>query len=522
MLINIIKKIMTILSTLLLGIMCSFCSDTIDVYAGQYGEGQTTDEPEAPEEVGPMMPITSLQNPDRGFHLECNLLADQMKSPYNNYEIFEDNMYQKKVEQVGATEDNLTLVQQYIYLTKWVSKDIDSQGLENISKIFDLMKAKGYKAILRFAYNHAGLGNSGGESKQWILRHIEQLTPLLNEHIGQIATVQVGFIGAWGEWHTSPLENDQAAKNAIVSALLRALPAPYCVEMRYPNHKKALTLEQEENRGRIGYANDYFTAGEHALAPGNDFVPNTDDYRTVAAEVKANNFYVSGEIPYNEDSEWGLDYKISPINTLRIFREHRYSAFDITQNYELNIISWKQVKVYPSLLNDNHILFDESYFKDKEGNAVSRSFFNFVRDHLGYRLNLKSESTVEVKNGNLDYNLTITNTGFATVINPKEVYLVLISGDDQVVKEMKLNVDPKTWIPSTNEEPNQAALYTVKGNVSVGMTGTYKVGIWMPEKVDNLKYNSTYAVKFAPTDKLTHWYDAAHKYAVNLIGEVTF
>ena len=37
MLIN-IKKTMTILSTLLLGIMCSFCSDTIDVYAGQYGE----------------------------------------------------------------------------------------------------------------------------------------------------------------------------------------------------------------------------------------------------------------------------------------------------------------------------------------------------------------------------------------------------------------------------------------------------------------------------------------------------
>ena len=37
MLIN-IKKTMTILSTLLLGIMCSFCSDTIDVYAGQYGD----------------------------------------------------------------------------------------------------------------------------------------------------------------------------------------------------------------------------------------------------------------------------------------------------------------------------------------------------------------------------------------------------------------------------------------------------------------------------------------------------
>ena len=54
MLIN-IKKTMTILSTLLLGIMCSFCSDTIDVYAGQYGEEEGTNEPETPEVVGEIL-----------------------------------------------------------------------------------------------------------------------------------------------------------------------------------------------------------------------------------------------------------------------------------------------------------------------------------------------------------------------------------------------------------------------------------------------------------------------------------
>lgn len=521
MLIN-IKKTMTILSTLLLGIMCSFCSDTIDVYAGQYGEEEGTNEPETPEIVGKIVQIESLRNPDRGFHLECNLLADQMKSPYNDYEVYGEDLYTKKMEQFGAKNDNLTLVQQYIYLTKWVSKDLDAEALGNVRKIFELIKSQGLKAILRFAYNHEGLGTSGGESKQWILRHIEQLTPLLNEYVGQIATIQVGFIGAWGEWHTSPLMNDQSAKNAVVSALLRALPAPYCVEMRYPNHKKALTLEQEEYRGRIGYANDYFTAGEHPLAPGNDFIPNTDDYKTVANEVKADNFYMSGEIPYKEDTEWGLSSLISPMTSLRILREHRYSAFDVTQNYDLNIMSWKQVKVYPSLLNDNHILFDESYFKDAEGNEVVRSFYEFVRDHLGYRLNLQKESVVEAKNGNLEYDLTITNTGFATVINPKEVYLVLVSGDNQVVKEIKLDVDPKSWVPSTDQEPNQVAKYTLKGSAVAGVSGTYKVGIWMPEKVDNLKYNAAYAIRFALTENMTHWSDETGKYVVNLFSEVTF
>ena len=196
---------------------------------------------------------------------------------------------------------------------------------------------------------------------------------------------------------------------------------------------------------------------------------------------------MSGEIPYKEDTEWGLIELISPMKSLRILREHRYSAFDVTQNFDLNIMSWKQVKLNAALLNDNHILFDESFFKDAEGNEVVRSFYDFVRDHLGYRLNLKSESKAEAKSGNLEYDLTITNTGFATVINPKEVYLVLVSQDGQVVKEFKLDTDPKSWIPATDQEPNQAAKYTIKGSVEAGVTGTNKEGIWMTEKAEDLK-----------------------------------
>lgn len=44
----------------------------------------------------------------------------------------------------------------------------------------------------------------------------------------------------------------------------------------------------------------------------------------------------------------------------------------------------------------------------------------------------------------------------------------------------------------------------------------------MPEKAADLKYNSVYAIKFAQTESVTHWYDDAGKYAVNLFGEVTF
>ena len=113
-------------------------------YAGQYGEEEGTNEPETPEVVVNCH-IESLRNPDRGFHLECNLLADEMKSPYNDYEVYGEDLYKKKIEQFDAKDDNLTLVQQYIYLTKWVSKDLDDEALNNIRKVFELMKAQGYK-----------------------------------------------------------------------------------------------------------------------------------------------------------------------------------------------------------------------------------------------------------------------------------------------------------------------------------------------------------------------------------------
>lgn len=518
-----IKKSITLCATLMLGLMFSFCSNTVDVYAGRYGESEKSEEHDDPEVIGSIVPIEALRNPDRGFHVESDLLCDNLKSPYNDYEVYEDNLYEKKLELVDAKNDGITLVQQYIYLTKWVNKDLDDEALGNVRKIFELLKKQGYKAILRFAYNHGGLNTSAGESKQWILRHINQLTPLINEYIGQIATVQVGFIGAWGEWHNSPLSNDQVAKNSVVNALLQALPAPYCVELRYPAQKRALTLNNESYRARIGFADDYFTAGEHSHAPGNDFVPNTEDYTMVADEVKRYNYYVSGEIPYNEDTEWGLPFLITPIKSLKILREHRYSAFDISQNFDLNIMSWKRVKVYPSLLAENKILFDESYFKDAEGNDVVRSFYDFVRDHLGYRLNLHPESTVKADGGNLAYDLTITNTGFATVINPKEVYLVLVSEENQVVKEFKLDVDPKNWIPTTEQEPDVAAKYSLKGSVAAGVSGKFKVGLWIPEKgTDAMKYNADYAIRLAQTGNVSYWTDAMGKYSVNIIGEIVF
>ncbi|MCD7938330.1 MAG: DUF4874 domain-containing protein [Tannerellaceae bacterium] len=499
------------------------CTDTIVIPAGEYEEyGEDPEQPGGDNQPGPIVKIAPLNNPDRGYHFESGYFAHNLVNPFNTSETYPDGFIPKRTEMYKSAADGVTLTQLYIYLTEWVDRDISPEGLQNIQTLFDGLKEHGHKAILRFAYNWTGLNTSGGESEQWILRHLEQLTPFFRENMGLIATIQVGFIGAWGEWHTSPLQNNQAAKNAIVSGLLEAYPSPYCVEIRTPDHKNALTLANESYRSRIGYANDYFTAGEHSHAPGNDFVPGDAWYQQVKQE--SHEFYMSGEIPYAEQTEWGLFELINPSTTLQILRDHHYSAFDITQNFDLNITSWKNVKVSPFYLDNLNILYSEDYFKDEEGNTVSRSFYEFVRDHLGYRLNLLPSSTIEGANGALNYELNLTNTGFATVVNPKPVYLVCINSNGQVEKEILLeNADPKTWQPfhpATNHP--DILTHTIRGSVSTGLSGTYRIGIWMPDPTEKLRYNNLYDTKWAISEMISHWQDEQNKYTVNIICEVTF
>lgn len=522
---NFINKNMISIITAISFMMCA-CTDTNVIMAGDYDDVREGGASSA-ESKWEVKSIAPLVNPDRGYHLECRYFADNLINPFNGSQIYPKGFIEDCENEYASKGGSTTLVQQYIYLSKYANREIDEQGLQNIQKIFDGLREHGYKAILRFAYNWWGENQYNSnwrneeEQEPWVYKHIEQLTPILQQNIGLIAVMQAGFIGRWGEWHNTTLASNQNAKNKIVSGLLKAIGEPYNIEMRYPTQKNDLTLEDETGRSRLGYCNDYFTAGEHSHAPGNDFVPGDQWYNQVSDE--AHNVYISGEIPYAEDSEWGLHELISRNVTLKVFRDHHYSAFDITQNYGLNIYSWKNNKVTPSSLTSNKILFDESYFMDGDEH-VARTYYEFVRDHLGYRINVKNVELTP-SSGSLSYKIDLTNTGFATVMNPKEVYLVAISEDGREVKEIKkLDANPRDWQPyDVVSKDFKALTYTLEGTADVaGLSGKYKVGIWMPEVASNLKYNSKYAVKFAVSNLMTPWNDEAGKYAVNVVGEVSF
>ena len=82
-------------------------------------------------------------------------------------------------------------------------------------------------------------------------------------------------------------------------------------------------------------------------------------------------------------------------------------------------------------LRDKNLPVADSYFVDAHGQHVWRSYYEYIRDHLGYRLELtRAEMPDQVQCGQpFDVTVELVNCGFASPVNPRPVYLVLRQGE---------------------------------------------------------------------------------------------
>ena len=85
-----------------------------------------------------------------------------------------------------------------------------------MGKAFAKLRAAGAKALWRFAYDRAMPGEHY-YTAETILGHIAQLRAPFSKQYDALYVLQAGFIGSWGEWHSS-----QTNLHANASALLAA------------------------------------------------------------------------------------------------------------------------------------------------------------------------------------------------------------------------------------------------------------------------------------------------------------
>jgi len=342
---------------------------------------------------------------------------------------------------------------------------------------FAKARRAGLKVIPRFLYNYPA-GETGYQKAQdaplaRVLGHIGQLKPVLAANRDVIAYLQAGFIGAWGEWHTS--SNDltvPAARTQIRDALLDALPADRFLQLRYPPYLMAWAPQPARWRdgsgaSRIGVHNDCF------LASSTDVGTYSEDAATRGRERQ----YVAAlahVAPFGAETCNPAD-AVNPTPRTHcddILREGR--QFGLTY------------------LNDSYYrtLFHTRW--------QAQGCLAQVKRSMGYRFELvtlrHSAAVVAGQSGELA--LAVRNSGWARAFNPRGVQMLLRHrASGALVRIAMASIDPRDWLPGRTSEVS--ARFAVPGGTPAG---AYDVLLALPDGAASLAGDVRYSVRLANAD----------------------
>ena len=379
-----------------------------------------------------------------------------------------------------------------INLTNYQGKALEpigsGRGLDTVNNAFIEARKKGLKLVIRFAYvGHPGIGSTGDPNQaepdaplSLVQQHLNQLKPVLAQNTDALAAFQSGLVGYFGEWHSSKYLGSLPNRQAVNDAVLAAVPKDRMVQNRYPryiqlwyggplNDSQAFS---QSNLARMGVHDDAFLKDD------------TDDgtFKSATAGVKITNYcdgFLSGEAMC-----W-RDYVTKQTRFAPVGGEAGTHATSPGPQHACPNSLTQLNNLHFSFLNNgyNKIVLD---------NWVNQGCMPEIRRRLGYRLELKEATLPQsVKAGSmLNLNIKLRNVGFASMYNPRPVYLVL-SGSNRY--EIPLSgLDPRRWAPSADSTISQSI--TIPVNVS---PGTYKLGLWLPDASSSLKNNPAYSVRFA-------------------------
>jgi hypothetical protein len=389
-------------------------------------------------------------SPERGFYTTTNLATV------------------RDLDYVRA--EGKTLVYAAVHLDAYLGtdheQDLPAELFADVQAGFDAVRAAGLKAIVRFQYDD-GEGYPDGAndaSEASMTRHIEQLAPLLADNVDVIFVLQAGFIGAWGEWHTSNnfVDGPDGAepRARIVDALLAALPASQRIALRYPAYKRMFYGNVPSRPGaaaddaRVGHLNDCFLASD-------------DDLGTYQYEPQE-----------TLEAYLELDTLAVPIGG-ETCAVHPRNACDIA-TAELARFHW-------SYLNDDYHP-DVLARWDEEGCRPA------IEQRLGYRLRLVSLTLPEVAPRGTAFvvRLVLANDGYAAPTNQRPVRLIFAGGDERHVVDV--DVDVTSLLPGSSE---LTAAVTLPADFPLGEA---QVSLWLPDTASALEARPEYALRLANPD----------------------
>lgn len=476
--------------------------------------------------------LEGLCNPERGLRLEVAIDVERKNYLWDPKNYPDITSYLVK-ESAFYAADSISLVQSYFYLTGYVGEDLPPEAFRTMDTYFNALRKEGKKAVLRFAYESDFNGRAAmGPTESELIRHTEQLKPFLEKNKDVIQVVQAGMIGAWGEWHSSyrGLENSDVTKRNVLQSICRMTPVGRAVQIRVPEYKNLLDTTSADYK-RVSFHDDFIVIKPHRWDGG--MSEGTPAFKQIVRESPY--LPVDGELPWGSwsmskdpddpDAGWIID----GVGVARqLFLQH-FTSLSAIHNYKekntkdkYSMMYWKETPITEAYLRQNHMPVSDGYFREKDGTAVQRTAFDYIRDHLGYRIELqKLDVVISERPYTLNIGLTLINRGFSTLFNEHPVYIVIVDKNGEVSNVLQTTADPHTWQPYNLKDALRTPLVH-RISVAIPMTKSMhlsgcRLGLWIPDGSERLKYNPRYAIRCANGD--VEWLTTRDgKYGVNVLA----
>ena len=377
-------------------------------------------------------------NPERGFYSYRNLA-----SPGDLSEL---------------RAQNITLMWGRILLTDYrETAKLPKDYLDALQAGFDAAQESGLKVIIRGSYGHIG---PGGDYTTYqdpdgdILKgHIEQLAPLFKRNVHLIAFFEAGFLGPWGEWHSTRITTTPELQREYFFHILDHTPKSRMVALRYPELKRSIFQRRRPFSASRAYDGSRISRTGHH----NDcFLSSFNDVGT----------YNRGGSNRQEETAYLAEETLHTLFGGETCRVHVLNDADRALS-ELELL-------HASYLNDSYHPGVLKKWKDQQCyDEISRRLgARFVARSLGI---LPHEVRVEIE-----------NVGFASLYNERPVRLVIVSDVGQQ-ESVPLECDPRRWKPGET--------ITIRHRIPTARIA--HIGLHLPDPARLLEDNPAYAYRLA-------------------------
>ncbi|WGL96423.1 DUF4832 domain-containing protein [Arsenophonus nasoniae] len=170
------------------------------------------------------------------------------------------------------------------------------------------------------------------------------------------------------------------------------------------------------------------------------------------------------------------------------------STFSIIHNLNLCIAALRKAVIDLKQFENAGFVCDRDYFWDQTKQSyTTRSAFEYIRDHLGYRLTLEEATyPVFVKIG--DYfalKFSLKNYGFARPVNNRPIAIVFLDGQDEIQWQL--------FMPAGAElcAAGRGYIFSIACQLGNIKSGKYLLALWLPDESPMLRDCPQYDIQLA-------------------------